>query len=326
MRATVAPRRTMQQHWQRWLSRRIPRQREVVLDQRRIFIFPSRAGLWFLAALTVMSLAAINYQNNLAFALVFWLLGLMVVSILHAYMNLSGLRLTALRGHPGFAGESIRFDLQLSCRGKRPRRALIAAWPDGDSVSLAQLRGRAELALHYPASRRGWLRPPRLRLESSYPLGLITAWTWVDLDWAALVYPRPLAVALPAPASRSAAESRKLRLAAAGEEFHGIRDYQAGDSLRRMLWKSYARGGRLQTLQLAEPVDQRLWLDYRDLNGDPELRLQRLCHWVLELSRRDRSFGLRLPGHSIDPARGAQHRQRSLEALALFEVGSATGG
>src|SRR5690606_27975345 len=59
--------------WQRWLARRIPRARAVTLDQRRIFIFPTPAGLAFLGLLALLLLVAINYQNNLAFALVFFL-------------------------------------------------------------------------------------------------------------------------------------------------------------------------------------------------------------------------------------------------------------
>lgn len=310
----------MQQRWQRWLARRIPRQRELVLNQRRIFIFPTRAGLWFLIALLIMLLAAVNYQNNLAFALMFWLLSLMLVSLLHTYMNLSGLRLKAMRGHPSFAGENAQFDLQLSCRGQCARRALTLAWPGQGEIRLPKLSGRVELKLFYPAGQRGWLRPPRLKLESEYPLGLVRAWTWVELEWAALIYPRPQAVALPAAVTTSS-DGRELRASAAGEEFYAFRAYQPGDSLRRVLWKSYARGGALQTLQFAEAVDERLWLDFDSFGGDAEQRLRGLCYWVLTLSGRDRSFGLRLPGQELVPATGPGHRDSALRMLALFPGG-----
>ena len=51
------------QHWNRWLARRIPAASSVQLNQRRIFILPTRVGVAFLCALLVMLLAAINYQN-----------------------------------------------------------------------------------------------------------------------------------------------------------------------------------------------------------------------------------------------------------------------
>lgn len=318
MNSSLGIRRAAHRYWQAWLARRLPRQREVLLDQRRIFVFPSRTGFGFLLTLTVMLLAAINYQNNLALALVSWLLGLMLVSILHAFMNLSGLRITALRGHPAFAGDTARFDLELRCRGGRPRKALQVSWPGVTQQTLALLERRAEISLYYPAARRGWLRPPHLRIASTYPLGLIQAWSWVELDWQALIYPRPRPGGPPPLTESQMATGRAARIRVTGDEFHGLRDYQTGDSLRHILWKSYARGGPLQTRQLAEDIEDSLWLDYHSTPGHPEARLEHLCHWVLVFSRQARPFGLRLSGQHIEPGAGAIHRHRVLEALALF--------
>jgi uncharacterized protein (DUF58 family) len=41
---------------------------------------------------------------------------------------------------------------------------------------------------------------------------------------------------------------------------------------------------------------------------------------VLQAERFGQSFGLRIPGTVIAPARGDAHRTRCLEALALFRV------
>ena len=98
--------------YERWLNQRVPVERAVTLDQRRVFIFPDRAGLVFLAMLAVMLIAAINYQNNMAFALTFLLFSLFIVAILHTFSNLSGLRIEALRGQPTFAGGNCPSDLR----------------------------------------------------------------------------------------------------------------------------------------------------------------------------------------------------------------------
>ena len=102
------------QRYERWLKRRIPAARSVTLDQRRIFIFPSRIGLFFLVVLAVMLIAAINYQNNMAFALVFFLFSLFIIAILHTFSNLSGLCIEAMHGYPTFAGEVAEFELALA--------------------------------------------------------------------------------------------------------------------------------------------------------------------------------------------------------------------
>jgi uncharacterized protein (DUF58 family) len=62
-----------------------------------------------------------------------------------------------------------------------------------------------------------------------------------------------------------------------------------------------------------------LWLDYYALQGgDVEQRLSRLTWWVLEAERAQLPYGLKLPGKTIAPASGKQHRDACLEALALF--------
>lgn len=179
--------------WQRWLNRRIPPGSSVELNQRRVFILPTRQGGAFGLALLVMLLAAINYQNSLAYGLTFLLLSLGVVTILHTYRNLAGLRLTALGADPVFAGERAGFRVRLESP-RRARQAIAVGWPERP-LEYADLAGdaAAEVLLFHPTERRGWLRPGRLRVESRFPLGLLVAWSWVDLRQQALVYPRPQA-------------------------------------------------------------------------------------------------------------------------------------
>jgi hypothetical protein len=76
--------------YKRWLDRRIPRQRLVTLDQRRIFIFPGPRGALFVVLLMLLFLGGINYANNQVLLLCFLLAALLNTSILHTYRNVSG--------------------------------------------------------------------------------------------------------------------------------------------------------------------------------------------------------------------------------------------
>ena len=85
VQTTVERHRSSVRKWVRnrfgkWVNRRIPPAREVTLDQRRIFIFPSRTGLFFGCSLLVMLVAAINFENNLSYALTFLLATLLMRS------------------------------------------------------------------------------------------------------------------------------------------------------------------------------------------------------------------------------------------------------
>ncbi|MCM2329808.1 MAG: DUF58 domain-containing protein [Pseudomonas sagittaria] len=314
------PARLFATRWHRWLEKRIPPARQVRLDQRRIFILPTPQGLMFGLALLLMLLAAINYQNSLAYGLTFLLLSLGLVTILHTYRNLAGLVLAAGEAPPVFAGEQAGFRLRLQSNG-RAHRGIALGWPPAPLQAVeVEADGSSEMELFLPASQRGWLRAPRLRVESRFPLGLLVAWSWVDLDLAALVYPRPLSGELP-PAGGGVADDEEPGMASTRsgvDDFQGLRPYQSGDSRRRLHWKAWSRGQGLLVKDFAELQGHDLWLDFDSLGGDREARLSLLCHWVVQLAGHEQPFGLRLPGVSRAPGSGALQRELCLRELALF--------
>jgi uncharacterized protein (DUF58 family) len=334
--ASVARRR-----WMRWLDRRIPRARSVTLDQRRIFIFPSRTGFFFGLCLLVMLVAAINYQNNMSYALTFLLANLFIVAVLHSYANLAGLTITAIGADDAFAHQRSAFRLRLSAGGRRGHYALEVGWPTpreerrrrGFMTGLfsapemaavtevdVEPGAQREIRLHLAVGERGWYRPGRLRIESVYPLGLLRCWTWVDLDLQALVFPAPRASTEPSGAVGDAPDG--VQLSGSGDdEFAGIRGYREGDNPRRVYWKGLARGQALQSKEYAAIVADARWLDWGQFPGlGPEQRLSALCYWVLEYHRRELEFGLRLPDSEIMPATGDRQRDFALRALALFGI------
>lgn len=304
----------------RWLARRIPAARSVTLDQRRVFIFLSRPGWLFVGVLLVMLLAAINYQNNMAFLLVFLLFSLMAVAVLHTYANLAGLTLTALRAAPTYAGEQAVFDIQIARRGDRDHFDLHLRWPGQTACRVAVLDSTQQgVRLFHQAAHRGVLRPGRLLIETFYPLGLLRAWSWLALDMEALVYPRPLPASRHPQAAHRRRDEQGRELADGLDDFSGFRVFRTGDSLRHVYWRGYARGAALHSKQFVDYAEQREWLDWEDFPGaDSERRLSHLCHWVLRFESERVAYGLRLPGVDIPPGLGPEHRDRALEALARF--------
>ncbi len=311
-------RQRLQRRFQAWVNRRIPPARAVTLDQKRIFIFPSRAGLFFGVSLLVMLLAAINYQNNMSYALTFLLATLFVVATLHTYANLSGLTIRALHARPAFPGQQSEFQLQLERGRKREHFGLYLRWPHSNTglVNLVE-EDQLKLQLHAPVGERGWYSPGRLLLESTYPLGLLRCWTWIDLDLYAMVYPRPLPSAeLPGLASdRPDGVSVPVD---GSDDFYGFRDYRDGDPLRQIHWKGWAKGHKLHSKQYAAYADRSVWLDWDLFAGlGTEQRLSHLCYWALEFEKQGDEYGLRLPGVVIEPGCGQRHLEEVLKRLAL---------
>lgn len=311
-----------QGRYQRWIDRRIPAARTITLDQRRIFIVPSRQGFWFLLMLLLMLLAAINYENNMVYSLVFLLVSVFIVTILHTVANLSGLSITAVRASAAFAASPAEFELSLSRQGDKDYYDISLCWPASEVVSVSLLKSSQQtINLHLPTVQRGLFRPGRLRVETYYPLGLLRAWTWIAMDMEAIVYPMPVK------SKRSPTESSddgdgELVPMIGSDDFYQFKEYQKGDSLKHVFWKSYAKGQRLQTKHYASYREQRRWLSWDSFEGNTEQRLSNICYWVLKLENSDEDYGVRLPGVEIHPGHGAAHQKQILTALALFDHAS----
>lgn len=302
----------------RWLKRRIPAASQVRLNHRQIFIIPTRAGLGLLLLLAVMLLGAINYQNSLVYAVTFILGSLFWVSLHHTYRNLASLELHASGSHAVFAGEAAPLQVRLLAP-RHAHQGLILSWPDTQPQRLdVDKQGDRRIDLYHPTAQRGWFSPGRLRIETRYPLGWFVAWSLVDLDWKVLVYPKPLS--LPLPAMRSEGEGDGNQPLGEGvDDFQGLRNYQPGDSRRRLDWRAYSRGQGLHSKIFAEPLQNTLWLDLEQTPGvDIEQRISYLCGWIMQLEQQSRPYGLSLAGARLGPAMGEAHRDQCLRALALY--------
>ncbi|BAZ92620.1 uncharacterized protein FOKN1_0216 [Thiohalobacter thiocyanaticus] len=291
----------------------------LALDRRNIFILPTATGLGFVLLLLLLLLGAINYNNNLVFALTFLLAGVGVMAMLQTWRNLAGVRLELATAAPVQCGRPARFTLTARADGMRTGLALDS---DGTAPVWFDIPAEAPARVHLdlPTRRRGWLRPGRIRLFTRYPLGLFHCWTHVSLSARTWVWPAPADTggAPPQAGRRPSEDGTQGR---GQDDFRGFRTYHPGDSLRLVDWKAYAREQGLQIKEFGGDRSVDYWLDFNALaEHDTEARLRRLVRWVLELDRDQQRYGLRLPGMEITLGRGPDQRERCLQALALFGV------
>lgn len=313
--------RGLLQRLQRWAEGRLPaltryRRTErlpIELHRRRIYIVPTRFGLGFSVLLLVMLVGALNYSNNSALLLTCLLGAASAASMLVAFRALDGLRLEHVRAGHTVAGESM--ELVLTFQSNRLRSA-IRLDLGKNSVAFA-LDGKvaSEAKLQLPTERRGWQPLPRLRLWTSWPLGMFRAWSWLHPDQTVLVWPR--AEASGPPPRAPADDARHMRLHR-GDELATLRDYQAGDPQRHIAWKASARHDELLVKDFEQPRHQPQWqLDWRQLGGmDDESRIARLARWLNEAQSLRCSYSLWLPGNQIGSGAGPLHYARCMDALA----------
>ncbi|MDR0634920.1 MAG: DUF58 domain-containing protein [Azoarcus sp.] len=290
----------------------------------RTVLAPTAAGIVWLVTVFALLAVAINYGNNLVFALAFLLLSVWISAAWQCRRGIAGLQWLPAPAPEAFAGEMLRIAgnarglpgrwhgpamLCAGRRGRRHRGPVAPAWRGGRGAE-----DGAALELSLPAPARGRRRIGDLHLLSRHPLGLWQACRALP-EVAALVYPHP---AGDRPLSGNA-PSQAHRRQEAGD-FQGVRAYAPGDPPRRINWRIYGRRGDLAVNRFDGGAGgQALWLDVAACDGDLETRLSQLCQWIVAAERQGREYGLRLGnGQDRPPGRGRAHYRHCLAQLALY--------
>jgi len=313
--------RDLLQRLQRWAERRLPaltryRRPEslpIKLHRRRIYIVPTGFGLGFSVLLLVMLVGALNYANNAALLLTCLLGAASAASMLVAFRSLDGLRLGHIRAGHAVAGQ--RLELTLAFDSRRPRNAIRVDLGDRTLAFALDGRATAQVKLALPTVQRGWQPLPRIRVWTSWPLGLFRAWSWLHPEQSVLVWPRAEAAG-PQPHA-PANDARHMRLHR-GDELAALRDYRAGDPQRHIAWKASARHENLLVKDFEQPQSRPQWqLDWRRLGGlDNEARIARLARWLNEAQAQRGHYSLWLPGNEIRGGSGPLHYAHCMSALA----------
>lgn len=305
-----------QTRWSRWLQQRSPPAHDITLDQRRVFVFLSPAGGMYLLLLLALFIGGINYANNLLLGLCFWLGSLLVVAIIHTFRNLSGLGLRALGSDPGQAGQQVGLRVGLRSVSGRDYHAVILRWQQAEQRIAYLGREQQVLTVHLPALRRGYMHPPRLLLQTHWPLGLIRAWSWIDLDMTVLVWPRPMQAEIPV--HRQVGLTGAARAVRGDDELDHLDAYRPGDAMAHIAWKHYARSSSLLVKRQINWQGIEHIIDFRDYRGlDREAVLSRMAYAVLNAQG---TWAMQLPGEAMLSGEGESHRLACLLALAAFEA------
>ena len=304
----------------RWWLSRLPFNDHITLNQRNVYILPTRAGLMLGVTLLVLLLASINYQLNLGYLLTFLLAGCALVAMHVAHATLRGITMHLVAPDACYSGATAQFFINLQNDKKQPRYGVSLAvqdlghWVDTDVAAQAN----ASVQLAFAPPRRGLHRLPALTAQTLFPLGTFRVWTLWRPAAQVLVYPAPEAHPPPLPASSAQDGSRHTGAVQQADEADGLRAYRRGDSLKTIVWKKAAKTGELVSRDQTALQPHILWLEPQHTGlGHLEAQLSRLCAWVLMAETQGLRYGLRLPGQEIAPASGTAHQVRCLQALAL---------
>jgi uncharacterized protein (DUF58 family) len=295
-------------------------------------------ALWLIFGPVVgcMWLAAVNYANNLVYAILYLIASLSFVSVFHTWRNLASLRIEHIRIHPAFAGEEVRMEIYLGNSSRNTVYGIHFARL-GDEAGLTRrmtplrpasggstrvLAGDTYCAeVIFPAARRGVYRFESLLVRTSYPFGLIWASVIVPVNAEYYIYPQPRGT-IDWPALHPTGESSSPNSTRPGDDFSGVRTYMPGESLRHVDWKAFARGRPLSVKQFSGGSGHELWLNAADMGRLPlETRLSQLALWVVNAEKEGIPYALSLGRTTLPVGLGPAQSRRALETLAVAGLG-----
>ena len=318
---SVALPRPVRRFIDKWFESHNPPSRDsILLHNRRLYILPTRFGYLFAIMLLFLFLAAINYQNSMAFVLTFMLTSLGIISLWHTHKNLLGISVQMQIPRPVFSGESCEFKFELSHGNKSRRYAIGIQYLDQPAVyAKLEPEGSTEVKLKIPTHLRGEFKPAGITVFTRYPTGLFHAWGWLKFDLPILIYPHPTADVKLQQSMVEQYDGQTSTSTIEGDDFAGLREHREGESLRHISWKAYAQGKGLLTKTFQGQARPSLWIDW-DLLAQASLeeKLSFMTALVLAAESEEQKYGIRLPGYVIEQGFGSAHKHNCLQALAVF--------
>jgi uncharacterized protein (DUF58 family) len=293
----------------------------ITLHNRRLYILPTRFGYLYVVMLLVLMLAAINYQNSMAFALTFLLTAIGIVSLWQTHKNLLGLQIELKATEPVFCGENLTLNFKLYNSNQNRRYAVgiqyLNQYPEYTGVNA---ESSAQIVLNLPTNTRGLYTPAGLILFTRYPTGLFHAWGYLKFDTPLLIYPTPVFSHQLQQKMISADSGNSTVDMSDGDDFAGLREHRRGESLSHISWKAFAQGRGMLTKTFQGHVSPALWIDWNDMSaGSLEARLSQMTALVIQAHQQGQKYGIMLPGITIEQDTGFTHRNQCLQRLAMFE-------
>jgi uncharacterized protein (DUF58 family) len=297
---------------------------------------PTRAG-WIFCVLTFgVGFAALNTGNNLLYLVLSLMLGFLVLSGVMSESALRGIRVRRQLPRDLFAGETTAVGLEISNRQLRiPAFAVLVEDRIREEGQEERAGGRAFALRVDPGSvevrsynisptRRGNLKFVCFKVYTRFPFGLFSKSLTIESEADSLVYPRVETVTIPASlgAARGGGE-RVTGPGGVGANAVGLREFEHGDTIRRIHWRASLRHRALLVTETDYEHESEVEVRLRTTNipaGDPfEERVSWAASEIVALIDADNRVLLRTDSRCFPAGSGRLHRSRLLSYLAVVE-------
>ena len=284
-----------------------------------IYILPTIDGLKVIALNLILLILGLVYANNYILLFNFILFCLFLGSMFYTHFNLSGLTLKSAQFPPLYVNESGLLNLSFKSSNAQGHY-FIRPYFKSSTIKLLEpnktfpisSKDNTVVNISIQAISRGHDNIKSIYIETLFPFNFFRCFTFFKIDQSCLIYPERSDLRL----------HEEIELIEEGREEGDdffIREYQIGDSLKRVDWKKLAQTNRWYTrqFQTARPNPILLILNETPL----EDTLKSICFTMHILHQQDVKYGLKL-GHKIliSPDHSSRHLNNCLRELARYEA------
>jgi uncharacterized protein (DUF58 family) len=245
-------------------------------------------------------IAGINYANNLILGFCFLISAILCISFYLSFKQLHGVTIEVIVDEVGKVNEAFKVTVILQQHRASPK-FLNFKFDDQLLPFLFQDK-QQRVELNFIPQKRGKFSIPPIQIYSTYPLGLVRAWTYIYLTHDYWI----------APEAKSGVQYSHIQ-ANTGEpdldEFKELRNFKIGDSLQSISWKQAARGQGLFVKQFEDLLDTHaMQIEYAKMpSAEHEEKLSLMMELVDRCEQLQSPYCIILPHAQTENGVGEQH-------------------
>ncbi|RZG79117.1 DUF58 domain-containing protein [Acinetobacter venetianus] len=287
----------LKQQVSQWIAKRFQVDSVKTLLQKDVLVFIYKQGFLYLVLILITFIAGINYGNNLILGFCFLLSAILCISFYLTFKQLHDLKIEIVMPEVGQVNQPSIIKLMLKQHDKTVRYLRIQFSQQEHMIYVNQVQQTVELPVL--PQQRGLYEFGVIRVYSTYPLGLVRAWTYL--------YPKQKIWI--APKAHDWQKEHKNQPTSAHDnldEFKELRAFRQGDSYQNVAWKQVARGqGFFIKMFEAQANHQHLEIDYQQIPAlGHEEKLSFMMGLVEQCEQLGDDYALILPHARLECGQG----------------------
>ena len=289
----------------------------------RTYIVPTKFGFIFALICFVLFLMSFIYGNNVTYLLTFIMISQAVISMGITNRNTEKVGKTQMNIRDFYAHETGEAVVQVENPSRTDLFDIQMTYQKNSTqIEKIEALSSATARIHFQNQERGEHEAKKIKIESTFPYGLLRSWKHQSIETKYYVYPSPQGNPT-FPSEGAASDEGEITSIQNQGEFIQHRNYQNSDSFRRIDWRAYARSQKWLVQQKEENADGSLLFNIQMTQhlSDFEKRLQQMSLWIQLAEQKNRPYQVILGSWQSEASTGPEHKTTCLRKLATLNEG-----